>query len=204
MAMDKPIWRRRYFDSLAVKGPKGDRGEVGPQGNSGPVGKDGPPGPSGEPGIQGPKGDQGIAGEVGPQGLTGPAGPKGDKGDTGSEGLTGPAGPQGIQGVKGDTGAQGLPGKITSVALTVGYGSASVNALILGGSQNITVPLDTTMPNNTYTVKCRAEAGTNLLSMLTFTVLSRSPNSVNIRVAASGLASVAAVLRVNTYSIVAS
>jgi hypothetical protein len=180
MSMDNPVWRRRFFDRYNNKGPKGDKGEPGPEGKQGI---------QGEQGIQGPQGEIGETGSIGPQGIvgsTGPQGPKGDKGDAGATGATGPQGPSGI----------------SSATLTIGFGSASLNALVLGGTQNITVPLDVTMPNNTYTVKTRAEAGTNLLAMLTFTVLSRSTTSVSIKAQAVGLASVAAVLRVNAYSLV--
>lgn len=213
MAMDKPIWRRRLFDNVASKGPKGDRGDQGADGERGD------PGIQGKTGPQGDQGPQGIAGAdstvPGPQGEQGIAGPKGDKGDTGATGpvgpqgpigLTGPAGTSGNSGSKGDKGDKGDPGisGVANVNLSVGFGSAALNALILGGTQNITVPLDVTMPNNTYTVKCRAEAGTNLLSMLTFTVLSRSTTSVSIRAQAVGLASIAGVLRVNAYSVTVS
>lgn len=210
MAMDKPIWRRRYFDSLAAKGPKGDRGDSGTQGDTGPQGKagdtgsEGPTGPAGSKGNTGdigPTGSQGIQGSQGVKGDTGVAGPQGVKGDTGA------TGPQGIQGVKGDTGLTGAIGPaaaLSTVTQTIGFGNATINALILGGTQNITVPLDATMPNTSYIVKCRAVAGTNLLSQLTFTVLTRATNSVSIRVTATGLASVAAMLEVNAHSIVVS
>ncbi len=198
MSMDNPVWRRRFFDRYNNKGPKGDKGEPGPEGKQGI---------QGEQGIEGPQGEIGETGSIGPQGIVGSTGPQGPKGDKGEPGVAGAQGIQGIQGPKGDTGATGAtgpqgPSGISSATLTIGFGSASLNALVLGGTQNITVPLDVTMPNNTYIVKTRAEAGTNLLSMLTFTVLSRSTTSVSIRAQAVGLASVAAVLRVNAYSLV--
>lgn len=96
----------------------------------------------------------------------------------------------------------GLAGTKPTVTLSVGYGTASLNALVLGGTQTVTVTLDQTMPTSAYTVKCRATAGVTVLSMLTFTVLARTTTTVQIRAAATGVASVAAVLHVNAYQTV--
>lgn len=57
-----------YYQILAEKGLKGDRGA---QGYIGPRGETGPAGPQGEPG---PQGDKGEPGDVGPQGPQGEAG----------------------------------------------------------------------------------------------------------------------------------
>lgn len=96
----------------------------------------------------------------------------------------------------------GIAGTKPTVTLSVGYGTASLNALVLGGTQTVTVTLDQAMPTSAYTVKCRASAGVTVLSMLTFAVLARTTTTVQIRAAATGVASVAAVLHVNAYQTV--
>lgn len=68
------------FESISLKGDKGERGEVGLVG------------------AQGLKGDTGPAGADGPQGLQGLAGPTGPQGVTGPQGAAGVAGPQGATG----------------------------------------------------------------------------------------------------------
>lgn len=200
MSMDNPIWRRRFFDRMVNRGPKGDRGEpgiTGPKGDSGNVGSQGPAGPQGEQGIKGDRGDQGIPGPKGDKGDTGLQGIQGIKGDTGSQGPkgdTGTQGIQGIQGVKGDTGATGPAGTIQEEV-----GIASVPALLLGGSTNIVVPLSNAFPNTTYQVRVRFFSGVNLLSMLSWSEVSRTTSSVTIKVQANGLASVAAIMLVDCY-----
>lgn len=178
--MDLPIWRRRYFDKLAAKGPKGDRGDQGPDGEQGNAGPQGKVGPQGEPG---PQGEQGI------QGASGPQGQPGIKGDTGSQGI------QGIAGEKGSTGATGPSGG------TVQYenGILNVPALLLGGNTTVVVPLSGSFADNNYQVKIRIFAGVNLLSMITPQVMSKTVNSVTIKITASGLASAAGILIVDCY-----
>ena len=82
----------------ALKGPKGDTGNIGPQGLQGPKGE------KGDTGQQGPQGEKGdaftyadftaeqLASLKGEKGDTGPQGPKGDTGETGPKGEQGPAG----------------------------------------------------------------------------------------------------------------
>ena len=75
----------------ALKGPKGDTGDVGPQGPKGDTGATGQQGPKGDTGPQGTKGDTGATGatgQQGPKGDTGPQGPQGEKGDKGDAGTT--------------------------------------------------------------------------------------------------------------------
>ena len=85
----------------ALKGPKGDTGNIGPQGLQGPKGEKGDTGPQGE---KGDKGDaftyadftaEQLASLKGEKGDIGPQGPKGDTGKTGPQGEQGPAGQDG-------------------------------------------------------------------------------------------------------------
>jgi hypothetical protein len=80
---------QQKYDSGALTGPKGDKGDTGAQGPQGIQGETGLQGPKGDTGAQGPKGDTGAQG---PKGDTGAQGPKGD---TGAQGAQGPAGADG-------------------------------------------------------------------------------------------------------------
>lgn len=187
-----------WMDSLVgPQGTKGDQGLIGPKGDTG---SDGIQGPKGDTGSQGVKGDSGIQGIAGIKGNAGDQGIPGIKGDTGSQGIQGIKGDTGLQGVKGDTGAQGIKGDTGSSA-TVQYenGIAALPALILGGSTNIIVPLSGSFPNTTYTYKVRAMSGVSLLTMLTFTEVSRTVNSITVKAQSTGLASVAGLLLIDAY-----
>ena len=163
-----------WMNSLV--GPKGDTGLKGDKGDKGDTGPQGIQGTKGNTGSQGPKGDQG---NIGPQGEIGP------KGDTGSPGIQGP---------KGDTGNAG-----SNANIQYENGIAALPALLLGGSTNIVVTLSGSFPNTTYVYKLRAMAGVNLLSMLSFTEISKTNNSITIKVQANGLASLAGLLLVDAY-----
>ena len=95
--VDQSAW----VNGGALKGPKGDAGNIGPQGLQGPKGEKGDTGPHGE---KGDKGDaftyadftaEQLASLKGEKGDTGPQGPKGDTGKTGPKGEQGPAGQDG-------------------------------------------------------------------------------------------------------------
>lgn len=206
-------------------GPQGDKGDQGEPGQDGAAGVKGDPGktgssafdiaksqgfvgneaewmnsligPKGDSGEPGPKGDTGPKGAQGEQGIQGVTGPKGDKG---SQGDSGPQGPKGDQGLKGDTGIQGVKGDAGSAA-NVQYenGIAALPALLLGGSTNIVVPLSGSFPNTSYTYKTRAMSGTSILTMLVITEVSRTVNSVTVKVQANGLASLAGLLLIDAY-----
>jgi hypothetical protein len=199
MAMDKPIWRRRLFDNIATKGPRGDRGDKGADGEKGD------PGTQGKTGTEGPMGPQGPVGEAstvpGAKGDTGAQGPKGDTGAAsivpGLKGDTGNTGAQGIQGVKGDTGSQGPAGASATVQEEVGI--YNIPALLLGGNTTVVVPLSGSFVDTNYQVKIRTFAGVNLLSMLSFQVMTKTVNSVTIKITASGLASAAGIMMVDCY-----
>ena len=97
--------------SAALKGEKGQKGEVGEKGQKGEVGQKGQKGEQGIKGDVGPKGEKGQKGEVG---VSGGQGIKGDKGEVGQKGE------QNDKGQKGDTGAdnstKGDKGEPSSVA----------------------------------------------------------------------------------------
>lgn len=208
-------------DNPPAPGAAGAQGDPGPPGPAGPQGEPGPAGQNGVPGAAGAPGSAGDTGPAGARGDTGPVGPVGAKGDTGA---TGPQGPTGAPGAPADmtrvsaleTASTALTGRVTAletriaavsgiattkptVTLTVGFGSGSLGALLLGGTQTVTITLDHTMPTSTYTVKTRAINGVTLLSMLTFTVLARTTTTVQIRAQAVGVASLAALMLVDAY-----
>lgn len=84
--------------------------------------------------------------------------------------------------------------------LTVGVGAANIGVLLLGGSANVVVPLDVTMPDTSYAVKWRAVAGAQVLSMLTLNgTITKTTTQVTIPVKATGVASVAGVMLVEAY-----
>lgn len=62
---------QQKYDSGALTGPKGDKGDTGAQGPQGIQGETGPQGPKGDTGAQGPKGDTGAQGAQGPAGADG-------------------------------------------------------------------------------------------------------------------------------------
>ena len=70
--------------TIAIPGPKGERGPRGKQGPPGPQGCQGPEGPQG---CQGPAGEPGRDGRRGPRGFPGPRGERGERGDTGPPGI---------------------------------------------------------------------------------------------------------------------
>lgn len=85
----------------ALKGPKGDTGNIGPQGLQGPKGEKGNTGPQGE---KGDKGDAFTYADFTAEQLASLKGEKGDIGPQGPKGDTGKAGPQGEQGPAGQDG----------------------------------------------------------------------------------------------------
>ena len=95
-------------------GPKGQKGEIGPKGQKGEQGIKGDVGPKGQKGEVGVSGGQGIKGDKGEVGQKGEQNDKGEKGDTGADNSTkgqkgevGTGGTDGDKGQKGEVGAQG-------------------------------------------------------------------------------------------------
>lgn len=142
---------------------------------------------------------------------------KGDKGDTGDAGLNGAGATVQVGTVT--TGAAGSSASVVNVgtardavfnftiprgntgangtnagphALTMGFGTRAVAALAANATSTFDVSLDTTMPNNTYTVKTRIVTGTAVLSAVTVTVNARTATTVNVTVRNTGTTSSAA------------
>lgn len=198
-------------DSIAANpGPTGPRGLQGVKGDTGATG---PAGPTGETGAKGDRGEVGPTGPTGLQGSTGPAGPKGDtgaqgvagtpgatgatgaKGDVGPTGATGPTGLTGATGATGATGPAGPTGPTGPQGITASFGSASVQAMLLGATQTITVTLSPAQPDANYT-PIVTYSGTALLGTADYTVTAQTATTVTVQLKAGIAVSAGGTLKV--------
>src|SRR6188508_1236211 len=100
--------------------------------------------------------------------------------------LTGAAGPAGPIGLTGPTGPAGPTGASGTANLSLRLATASVPAILLGGSLDVPVTWSSPMPDDDYQIHLAAESG--LLGRSTQTVKSKTKTGCVVTVTSTSLA----------------